>query len=103
MIFWQHVQQEAAYELVSVERHHLGLVVRAIILPTEADTTVLAAEEPTVTERPKASIRALWECLLGEGLFYFSATRGILQIASAHRIVETKALFRRGQCCAVSR
>lgn len=49
--FRQHVEQETADELVSVERQHFGLVVRAIILPTQADATVLAGEEPTVGDR----------------------------------------------------
>src|SRR4051812_12105459 len=49
--FWQHVEQEPTDELVSVERHHLGLVVRAIILVTEADAAVLAGEEPAVGDR----------------------------------------------------
>ena len=49
--FRQHVEQEATNELVSVERHHLGLVVGAIILPAEADATVLAGEEPAVGDR----------------------------------------------------
>ena len=49
--FWQDVEQEATDELISIERHHLGLAVRAIILPTEADATVLAVEEPTIGDR----------------------------------------------------
>src|ERR1700686_913960 len=49
--FRQHVEQEAADELITLERHHLGLVVGAIILPTEAGPTLLAGEEPTVGDR----------------------------------------------------
>ena len=36
----QGVQQEAADELVGVERHDLGLAVMAIVLPAEADPAV---------------------------------------------------------------
>jgi len=49
--FRQYVEQEATDKLVGIERHHLGLVVRAIILPTKADATVLTAEEPAVGDR----------------------------------------------------
>ena len=37
----QRVQEEAADELVGVERHHLGLVVVPVVLPAEADPTVV--------------------------------------------------------------
>ena len=47
--FRQHVEQKAADELVNLERHHLGVVVGAIVLPTEPDATALASEEPTVS------------------------------------------------------
>ena len=49
--FWQDVEQEATDELISIERHHLGLAVRPIILPTKVDATVLAVEEPTIGDR----------------------------------------------------
>src|SRR5438270_594492 len=49
--FRQHVEQKAADELIYLERHHLGVVVGAIILPTEPDATALASEEPTVSDR----------------------------------------------------
>jgi len=49
--FRQYVEQETTDELISVERHHLGLVFRAIILPTKTDATVLTGEEPTVGDR----------------------------------------------------
>jgi hypothetical protein len=54
--FRQHVEQEATDELINLERHHLGLVVGAIILPTEADATVLAGEEPTVGDRDAVGV-----------------------------------------------
>lgn len=54
--FRQHVEQEATDELVSVECHHLGLVVGAIILPAEADATILAGKEPTVGDRHAMSV-----------------------------------------------
>jgi len=47
----QDVEQEATDELINLERHHLGLVVGAIIFPAEADATVLAGEEPAVGDR----------------------------------------------------
>ena len=68
--FRQHVEQEATDELIGVERHHLGLVVGAIILPTEADPTVLAGEKPIVCDRdamgvaPQILEHLLWP---GEG------------------------------------
>ena len=56
--FRQDVEQEATDELVGVERHHLGLVVGAIILPAEADATVLAGEEPAVGDRDAMGVAA---------------------------------------------
>src|SRR4051794_16694955 len=44
----QHVQQEAADELAGIERHRLALVPAAVILPAEADATVLACEQTAV-------------------------------------------------------
>ena len=54
----QHVEQEATNELVRVERHHLALVVGAIILPAKADTTVLAGEEPAVGDGDAMGVAA---------------------------------------------
>src|SRR3954452_9648871 len=44
----QHVQQEAADELAGIERHRLAPVPTAVILPAEADATVLACEQTAV-------------------------------------------------------
>ena len=44
----QHVQEEAADELASIERHHLGFVARAVVFPPEANTAVLTIEKPAV-------------------------------------------------------
>ena len=54
--FRQHVKEKATNELVGVDDHHLGLVVRAIILPTEVDATVLAGEEPAIGDRDAMGI-----------------------------------------------
>jgi hypothetical protein len=44
----QHMQQEAADELVGSERHRLALVAAAVVLPAEADAAVLAREQAAV-------------------------------------------------------
>jgi hypothetical protein len=44
------VEQEATDELVCIERHHLALVVGAIILPAEADAAILAGEQTAVAD-----------------------------------------------------
>lgn len=64
--FRQYVEQETTDELISVERHHLGLVFRAIILPTKTDATVLTGEEPTVGDRDTMRIAPqIMQYLLG--------------------------------------
>ena len=42
--------------IVGVDDHHLGLVVRAIILPTEVDVTLLAGEQPAIGDRDAMGI-----------------------------------------------
>ena len=44
------MEQEATDELVCIERHHLALVVGAIILPAEADAAILAGEQTAVAD-----------------------------------------------------
>ena len=45
----QAVEQEAAHELGGVERHHLGLVVLAVIAPLEADPGPVDGDDPIAT------------------------------------------------------
>ena len=60
------VEQEAANELVDGERHCLGFVADAVILPAETDTTVLAGEETAVGDGDAMGIAAeIVEHLLG--------------------------------------
>ena len=44
----QDMQEKAAHELVGVQRHRLGLVFGAIILPPKADAAILAIEKTAV-------------------------------------------------------
>ena len=44
----QDVREKAAHELVGVQRHRLGLVLGAIILPSKADAAILAIEKTAV-------------------------------------------------------
>ena len=44
----QNVHEKATHELVGVQRHRLGLVLGAIILPAKADAPVLAVEKTAV-------------------------------------------------------
>src|SRR5208337_3396919 len=44
----QDMQEKAAHELVGVQRHRLGLVLGAIILPAKADAAVAAIEKTAV-------------------------------------------------------
>src|SRR5271157_3562314 len=44
----QDVREKAAHELVGVQRHRLGLVLGAIILPPKADAAILAIEKTAV-------------------------------------------------------
>jgi hypothetical protein len=46
----QDVKEKATDELLSVERHRFGFVAGAIIFPREADTAMLASEEPAVID-----------------------------------------------------
>jgi hypothetical protein len=54
----QHVQQEAAYELLGLKRH--GLVARSslgpVVLPTEGDATLVHREQATVRDRHAVGI-----------------------------------------------
>jgi len=60
------VEEEAANELVGVERHCLGFVADAVILPAEADAAVLAGEETTIGDGDAMGIAAeIVEHLLG--------------------------------------
>ena len=62
----QDVQQEAADELVGVERHHLGLAVVAIVLPAEADLAVVEADQPAVGDGDAMGVAAeIGQHLLG--------------------------------------
>ena len=64
----QNVKQKAADEFIGFERHHLGLVVVAIVLPTEADMAILAGEQPAVGDRdPMGVAPEIGEILLGAG------------------------------------
>ena len=47
----QYVEQKATDELLNLERHHFRFVAGAIILPPEADTTMLTGKEPAVGDR----------------------------------------------------
>ena len=63
---WQNVEQKATDELIGFERHHLGLVVVTIVLPTEADMAILAGEQPAVGDRdPMGVAPEISENLLG--------------------------------------
>ena len=44
----QHMQKEAANEFAGIERHHLGFVARAVVLPAEANTAVVTIEKSAV-------------------------------------------------------
>jgi hypothetical protein len=46
--FRQLMQEEAADELMSLERHDLELAASMIVLPAEADPAALTGEEPAV-------------------------------------------------------
>ena len=54
----QDVKQEAADELVGIERHHLALVVVTIVLPQEADPSFVQADQATVGDRDAMGIAA---------------------------------------------
>src|SRR5439155_13183889 len=44
----QHVQQEAADELAGIECHHLGFVVRAVVLPAETNAAAVTIDKSAV-------------------------------------------------------
>src|SRR4051794_4764069 len=46
----QDMQQEPADELAGVKRHRFALVAGAVVLPAEADATILAREQTAVGE-----------------------------------------------------
>ena len=46
--FGQDVGEKASHELVGVQRHRLGLVLSAIILPAKGDAAVSAIEQAAV-------------------------------------------------------
>ena len=62
----QDVEKEAANELVDSERHCLGLVAGAVVLPPETDMAVFAGEETTIGDGDAMGIAAeIVEHLLG--------------------------------------
>ena len=46
--FWQHMKEKAADKIVDIKRHHLRFAGGAIVLPTEADATVLTGKQSAV-------------------------------------------------------
>jgi len=54
----QRVKQEAADELVRVERHHLCPSAMTIILPAEPDTIVLHADQPGIGDGDAMGVAA---------------------------------------------
>ena len=91
----KHVEQKAADELVGIERHHLGSVVGAIVLPTKADIAVLAGEQPAIGDRNAMGIAAE----IGENLLWpaertlgvddpFDFAQGIEMTAEHRRVAE---------------
>ena len=63
----QHVQQEAAHELIGLQGH--GFVARAsvfaVVLPAEGDATIIEGEKPRVGDRhPMGVARQIGENLL---------------------------------------
>ena len=54
----QGVQQEAADELVGIEGHHLGLAVRSVVLPGEADLAVGERDQPAVGDGDAMGVAA---------------------------------------------
>jgi hypothetical protein len=62
----QAVEQEAANELMGVERHHLGFVLLAAIAPLEADPGPVHGDEPAVGDCHAVGVAAeIGEHLLG--------------------------------------
>src|SRR5215475_11986522 len=65
---WQGVEQEATDEFAGIERHHLALVVGAIIFPAEADAAILAGEQTAVADCDAMGVAAeIVEDLLRSG------------------------------------
>jgi hypothetical protein len=66
--FRKDVKEKTADELVSIEHDHLGFVAGTIVLPAEADATILAGEEPAVCDcdamgvAPQIVEDLLWPC-----------------------------------------
>lgn len=56
--FGQDVLQEAAHELVSVERHRLGLAAGAIIFPAETNVAGGAVEKPAIGDGDAMGVAA---------------------------------------------
>jgi hypothetical protein len=89
--FWKHVKEKTTDELVGVERHHLGFVAGAIVLPTEADAGILTGEEPAVCDRdamgvaPQIVEDLLWSCERAFGVNDPVELAERLQIASEGR------------------
>src|SRR6266446_4907736 len=54
----QHVEQKAAEELVSGQRHHFALVVVAIIPPVKGDRALVEGDEAVIGNRHAMSIAA---------------------------------------------
>ena len=69
---WKGVQQEASDELVGAQGHDLGLVVVAIVLPPEADLSLVQAHKTAVGDGDAMGIAAK----VGEDLFG-AAERGL--------------------------
>ena len=62
------MEQEAANELLGVQRHHLHAVAVGVVLPAEAHAPVVEAEEPVVGEGHAVGVAAeVLEDLLGAG------------------------------------
>ena len=56
--FWQHVQEEAAQELRSQQRHRALLAAVSIVLPTEGDAFAIECEEPMIGDGDAVRISA---------------------------------------------
>src|SRR3954464_6013784 len=54
----QDMQQEPADELAGIERHRFALVAGAVVLPAEADATILAREQTAVGEGDPVRVAA---------------------------------------------
>ena len=55
---WKSVQQEASDELIGAQGHELGLVVVAIVLPAEADLSLVQTHEAAVGDGDAMDVAA---------------------------------------------